>query len=118
MAEEYNALLTNDTWLVAQGQHQQHGVDYDETFSLVVKPSTIRSVLTTAASKNWSVRQLDIENAFHHGHLSETIYLKQPTGFVNIDYPHYVSKLNKALYGLKEAPRAWFHWFASYLSKC
>ncbi|GAA0149348.1 hypothetical protein LIER_08547 [Lithospermum erythrorhizon] len=63
MAEEYNALIANDTWT---GQSQQQGLDYDETFSPVVKPTTIQTVLTLTASKNWVVHQLDVKNAFLH----------------------------------------------------
>ena len=86
--------------LVANGKSQAAGVDYDETFSPVVKPSTIRTVLNLALSKGWKLKQLDVQNAFLHGHISETVNMHQPPGFVDKEHPHYVCKLNKALYGL------------------
>ncbi|GAA0154851.1 transmembrane signal receptor [Lithospermum erythrorhizon] len=95
--------------LVATGLTQKYGVDYFETFSPVVKSTTIRVGLTMDASLGWIVRQVDVNNAILHGILSEDVYMKQPPGFKNSQCPHYVCKLNKAIYGLKQAPRAWFH---------
>ncbi|WZZ61833.1 hypothetical protein YC2023_061940 [Brassica napus] len=103
--------------LVANGKFQQAGVDYDETFSSVVKPATIRTVLNLAVSRGWDMRQLDVKNAFLHGTISETIYMHQPPGFVDKINPHHVCKLNKALYDLKQAPRAWNARFATYLTR-
>ena len=73
-----------------------------------MKAPTIRLILALAASKQWDIRQLDINNAFLNGHLEEIVFMKQPEGFVDPDRPNYVCKLNRALYGLKQAPRAWF----------
>ncbi|KAD2392953.1 hypothetical protein E3N88_39930 [Mikania micrantha] len=94
--------------LVAKGFHQQHGVDYHETFSPVIKPATIQTVLSIAVTNQWSLRQLDVQNAFLHGDLEETVYMKQPPGFVDRARPDHVCLLHKSLYGLKQAPRAWF----------
>ncbi|GJV14582.1 ribonuclease H-like domain-containing protein [Tanacetum coccineum] len=69
--------------LVANGHSQQQGIDYDETFSLVVKPATIHTVLSITVSRNWPIHQLDVKNAFLHGHLSKTVYMHQPPGFVD-----------------------------------
>ncbi|CAJ2668892.1 unnamed protein product [Trifolium pratense] len=93
--------------LVAKGFHQLQGFDFTETFSPVVKPLTIRLILTLAISYKWSLQQLDVNNAFLNGVLEEEVYMEQPQGFENSN-PSMVCKLNKALYGLKQAPRQWF----------
>ncbi|XP_071708628.1 uncharacterized protein [Rutidosis leptorrhynchoides] len=100
--------------LVANGRSQQVGIDCDETFSPVVKPTSIRTVLSLAVSRHWPVHQLDVKNAFLHGQLSETVYMHQPPGFRDPRYPDHACLLQKSLYGLKQAPRAWFQRFAGY----
>jgi hypothetical protein len=100
---------------VLRGFTQRPGIDYDETFSPVVKPATVRTVITIAHSRDWPIHQLDVKNAFLHGTLSETVYCSQPTGFTDPAAPNHVCKLNKSLYGLKQAPRAWYSRFASFL---
>ena len=94
--------------LVAKGFKQRYDIDYEDTFSLVVKAATIRLVLSIAVSNNWSLRQLDVQNAFLHGILEEEVFMRQPPGYESKKHPHYVCKLDKALYGLKQAPRAWY----------
>ncbi|PNX93258.1 histone deacetylase, partial [Trifolium pratense] len=93
--------------LVAKGFLQTPGFDFTETFSPVVKPVTVRIILTLAVTYKWSVKQIDINNAFLNGLLQEEVYMTQPTGFESSD-KSLVCKLHKSLYGLKQAPRAWY----------
>ena len=101
---------------IHRGFTQRPGIDYDETFSPVVKPATVRVVLTLALSRSWPIHQLDIKNAFLHGTLNETVYAEQPSGFVDSSQPNFVCRLNKSLYGLKQAPRAWYSCFAGHIT--
>ena len=94
--------------LVVKGFLQIPGIDFTETFSLVVKAVTIRIILTLAVNNDWLLRQVDINNAFLNGELTEMVYMPQPEGFVNKSKPNHICRLKKALYGLRQAPRAWF----------
>ncbi|KAJ9544175.1 hypothetical protein OSB04_023882 [Centaurea solstitialis] len=103
--------------LVAQGFSQIPGIDFSYTFSPVGKASTIRVVLSLAVVNTWTLHQLDVNNAFLHGKLTDTVFMQQPPGFVDPKFPDHVCRLNKAIYGLKQAPRAWFHRLHSFLIK-
>jgi len=103
--------------LVARGYEQEEGVDYVETYSPIVGSATVRSILHVATINKWSLKQLDVKNAFLHDELKETVFMTQPPGFEDPSRPDYVCKLKKAIYGLKQAPRAWFDKFSSYLLK-
>lgn len=100
---------------VVRGYSQRLGIDFHETFSPVVKPTTIRSVLSLAVSRSWPIHQLDVKNAFLHGTLDETVYSQQSFGFLDSAHPDHVCHLLKSLYGLKQAPRAWYHRFATHI---
>ena len=93
--------------LVAKGYVQKHGVDFDEVFAPVARIETIRFILALAASNNWEIHHLDVKTAFLHGELKETVYVTQPEGFEVKGEENKVYKLKKALYSLKQAPRAW-----------
>jgi histone deacetylase 1/2 len=73
-------------------------VDYEEMFSLVVKPAIVCTVLSLALSQSWPMHQLDVKNAFLHGTLTETVYCSQPAGFVDSSCPDLVCRLNKSLW--------------------
>nr|GEY19886.1 ribonuclease H-like domain-containing protein [Tanacetum cinerariifolium] len=128
MLDEYNALISNRTWVLVPRPTNvnvvltmwlfKHKFKADGSLSsLVVKPATIRNVLSLAVSRDWPIHQLDVKNAFLHGHLSETVYMHQPPGFVCLNKPGYVCHLHRSLYGLKQASRAWFQRFASYATR-
>jgi len=93
--------------LVAKGYHQTQGLDYNETFSPVIKFSTVRIILSLALSYKWPIHQIDVNNAFLNGELEETVYMEPPPSFSPPD-SNLVCKLNKAIYGLKQAPRSWY----------
>ncbi|XP_019160714.1 PREDICTED: uncharacterized protein LOC109157268 [Ipomoea nil] len=94
--------------LVAKGYNQVAGEDFFDTFSPVVKPTTFRLLLSLAITNKWTLRQLDVHNAFLNGHLAETVYMKQPPGYEDPAHLDHVCHLQRSLYGLKQAPRAWF----------
>ncbi|XP_041995661.1 uncharacterized mitochondrial protein AtMg00810-like [Salvia splendens] len=102
--------------LVAQGFTQILGSDFHHTFSLVVKAATVRVVLTLAVQRGWHLQQLDVKNAFLNGVLDKPVYITQPPGFVDPRFPDHVRRLKKAIYGLRQAPLAWFRFSIFLLS--
>jgi hypothetical protein len=101
---------------VLRGFTQRPRVNYDETFSPIVKSATVRTMLATAVSRDWPIQQLDMKNVFLHGTLFETVFWCQPTSFADPAQPDLVCRLHKSLYGLKQAPWAWYSRFATYLT--
>ncbi|PKU69888.1 Retrovirus-related Pol polyprotein from transposon TNT 1-94 [Dendrobium catenatum] len=101
--------------LVAKGFNQEHGLDYNETFSPVAKMPTVRILLVIALHHQWKIHQLDVSNAFLHGNLTHTVHMKQPPGFLDAQHPNHVCRLKKALYGLKQYPREWFATLSGHL---
>jgi transposase InsO family protein len=93
--------------VVAKGFTQIFGLDYDETFSPVARFESLRLLLALAALEDWEIHQMDVKSAFLNGLLDEEIYMEQPEGFVDPDHPDKVCLLKKAIYGLKQASRAW-----------
>ena len=107
----HDAKPTYKARLVAKGFKQQHGIDFDEIFSPVVKMTTLRLMLGLVATKNLELVQMDVKIAFLHGDLDEDIYIQQPKGFAVPSKEHLVCKLRKSLYGIKQAPRQWYQKF-------
>ena len=100
--------------IVAKGYVQQQGRDFDEIFAPVTRLETVRLLLALAAKNSWEVHHLDVKSAFLNGEIHEEVYVTQPEGFVKKGKEHLVYRLVKALYGLRQAPRAWY----AKLSKC
>ena len=101
--------------LVAKGFHQRPDIDYHDTFSPLVKPTTVRLVLFLTISHEWCPRQLNVNNAFLYGTLTEDIFMAQPQGFTNPDHPNHVCRLRKATHRLKQAPQAWYNELKQFL---
>ncbi|KAG7547971.1 GAG-pre-integrase domain [Arabidopsis suecica] len=95
--------------LVARGFTQTYGEDYRDTFAPVAKLHTVRVVLSLATNLEWELWQMDVKNAFLQGELEEEVYMKPPPGLEDHNAPGKVFKLKKAIYGLKQSPRAWYH---------
>ena len=96
--------------LVALGNKQEYGINYEETFAPVAKMTTVRTILAVASSKSWPLHQMDVKNAFLNGDLKEEIYMKLPHGMAWIA-PNKVCRLRRTLYGLRQSPREWFDKF-------
>eukprot|EP00253_Pinus_taeda_P006858 PITA_06858 len=101
--------------LVVKGYKQQYGRDYEETFAPVTKMEIVRAVLSIAAQNKWKVYQMDVKSAFLNGVSMEEVYIEQPLGYEKKGQEHKVCRLKKALYWLKQAPRAWYSRIYSYL---
>jgi hypothetical protein len=101
--------------LVAKGYAQTYGIDYEETYSLIAKMTTIRAIIVIVTTKGWSLHQMDVKNGFFHGDLQKEVYMEQPPGYVDQTYPNLVCRLKKALYNLKQVRRAWLNKIGQYL---
>nr|GFA60290.1 retrovirus-related Pol polyprotein from transposon TNT 1-94 [Tanacetum cinerariifolium] len=104
--DEFGRVLKNKARLVAQGFRQEEGIDFEESFALVARIEAISIFAENAANKKMMIFQMDIKMAFLNGELKEEVCVSQPKGFVDQDNPSHVHKLKKALYDLKQAPRA------------
>nr|GEW85169.1 putative ribonuclease H-like domain-containing protein [Tanacetum cinerariifolium] len=108
-------VVRNKERLVAQGYAQEEGIDYDEVFAPIAKIKSIRLFLAYASYKDFVVYQMDVKSAFLYGRIEEEDYVCRPPGFKDPEFPDKVSKVEKALYGLHHAPRAWYETFTTYL---
>lgn len=112
---EQGEVVRNKARLVAQGYSQQEGIDYNETFAPVARLESICLLISFAAHFNITLYQMDVKSAFLNGLIKEEVYVKQPPGFENHNFPKHVFELKKSLYGLKQAPRAWYERLSNFL---
>ncbi|GJV19412.1 retrovirus-related pol polyprotein from transposon TNT 1-94 [Tanacetum coccineum] len=110
-----NIVVRNKTRLVAKGYKQEEGIDFEESFAPVARLEAVRMFIAYAAHKNITIFQMDVKTAFLNGPLKEEVYVSQPEGFIDLEFPDHVYMLKKALYGLKQAPRAWYDKLSSFL---
>ncbi|GKD86799.1 retrovirus-related pol polyprotein from transposon TNT 1-94 [Tanacetum coccineum] len=117
MQDELNQFkrLQNKNYLVAKGYKQEEGIDFEESFAPVARLEAVRVFIAYAAHKNITIFQMDVKTAFLNGPLKEEVYVSQPDGFIDPEFPDHVYRLKKALYGLKQAPRAWYDRLSSFL---
>nr|GFA97739.1 hypothetical protein [Tanacetum cinerariifolium] len=129
MQEELNKFERHEVWefvpradqvldkahLVARGYRQEEGINFEESFAPVARLEAIQIFLAYAAHKNMVVYQMDVKTTFLNGNLRDEVYLSQPDRFVDPDNPNHVYKLRKAIYRLKQAPRAWYDMLSSFL---
>ncbi|GJR89862.1 putative ribonuclease H-like domain-containing protein [Tanacetum coccineum] len=113
--DERGIVVKNKARLVAQGHTQEEGIDYDEVFAPVARIKAIRLFLAYASFKDFVVYQMDVKSAFLYGKIEEEVYVCQPPSFEDPHFPDKVYKVEKALYGLHQAPRAWYETLSTYL---
>ncbi|GJW09275.1 retrovirus-related pol polyprotein from transposon TNT 1-94 [Tanacetum coccineum] len=112
-----NIMVRNKSRLVAKGYKQEEGIDFEESFAPVARLEAVRMFIAYAAHKGIIIFQMDVKTAFLNGPLKEEVYVNQPEGFIDPEFPNHVYRLKKALYGLKQAPRAWYDKLSSFLIK-
>ncbi|GKC56132.1 putative ribonuclease H-like domain-containing protein, partial [Tanacetum coccineum] len=115
--DERGVVVRNKVRLVAQGYRQEEGIDYDEVFAPVARIEAIRIFFAFASYMGFIVYQMDVKSAFLYGTIDEEVYVYQPLGFVDPKFPKKVYKVVKALYGLHQAPRAWYATLSTFLLK-
>ncbi|GJQ93761.1 putative ribonuclease H-like domain-containing protein [Tanacetum coccineum] len=115
--DERGVVVRNKARLVAQGHRQEEGINYDEVFAPVARIEAIRIFLAFASYMGFIVYQMDVKSAFLYGKIDEEVYVSQPPGFIDPKYPQKVYKVVKALYGLHQAPRAWYATLSTFLLK-
>nr|GEU87534.1 hypothetical protein [Tanacetum cinerariifolium] len=113
--DEENTVIHNKTRLVMRGYKQEEGINFEEIFAPIARMEAIRIFLAYAAQNGFTVYQMDVKTAFLHGSLKKHVHVCQPEGFIDANYPSHVYKLKKALFGLKQAPRAWYDELSTFL---
>jgi len=114
-SDENGTVTKNKARFVAHGYTQVEGLDFNETFSHVARLESIRLLLGVACILKFKLFQMDVNSAFLNGYLHEEVYVEQPKGFIDSNFPNHVYKLKKALYGLKQNPRAWYERLTEFL---
>ncbi|GJR54532.1 putative ribonuclease H-like domain-containing protein [Tanacetum coccineum] len=114
---ERGVVIRNNARLVAQEYKEEEGINYDEVFSPVARIEAIRLFFAFASFMGFIVYQMDVKSAFLYGTIDEEVYVSQPLGFVDPDHPTKVYKVVKALYGLHQAPRAWYATLSTFLEE-
>jgi hypothetical protein len=112
---EHGVVTRNKAQLVAKGYSQVEGLDFNETYLPVARLESICILLAYATYHGFKLYQMDVKSAFLNGPIKEEVYVEQPPGFEDNEYPNHVYKLSKALYGLKQAPRAWYECLRDFL---
>ncbi|GKA23853.1 putative ribonuclease H-like domain-containing protein [Tanacetum coccineum] len=113
--DDREIMVRNKARMVAQGYTQEEGIDYDEVFALVARIEVIMLFFAYASFMNFIVYQMDVKSAFLYGIIEEEVYVCQPPGFEDPEFSNKVYKVEKALYGLHQAPRAWYETLSTYL---
>jgi hypothetical protein len=113
--DEHGVVTRNKARLVAKGYSQVEGLDFGETYAPVARLESIRILLAYATYHGFKLYQMDVKSAFLNGPIKEEVYVEQPPGFEDSEYPNHVYKLSKVLYGLKQAPRAWYECLRDFL---
>jgi hypothetical protein len=113
--DEHGVVTRNKARLVAKGYSQVKGLDFGETYAPVARLESIRILLAYATYHGFTLYQMDVKSAFLNGPIKEEVYVEQPPGFEDSEYPNHMYKLSKALYGLKQAPRAWYECLRDFL---
>ncbi|GKA49445.1 retrovirus-related pol polyprotein from transposon TNT 1-94 [Tanacetum coccineum] len=109
--------MQDNSWIDSMQEelHEKEGIDFEESFTPVARLEEIQMFVAYVAHKNFTIYQIDVKTAFLNGPLNEEVYIRQPDGFVDLDFSNHVYKLKKALYRLKQAPRAWYDKLSSFL---
>ena len=106
--DAHGIIVRNKARLVAQGYSQVEGIDYGETFAPVARLESIRLLIAYTSHHNFMLQKMDVTSAFLDGPINELVYVKQPLGFEDPEFPNHVYQLDKTLYGLKQALCAWY----------
>jgi len=113
--DDSGVIIKNKARLIAKGYCQEERIDYDETYAPVARLEAIWILLAISSLLQFKLFQMDVNSAFLNGFIKEEVYVAQPPGFTDYEFPNHVYKLKKALYGLKQAPRSWYERLSEFL---